>query len=123
LWSSLLRKSKLYKYRTLFKVLFWLALSVAYIAAVLPQELAPTIGTLSDKAHHILAFLVLGILIRLAYAIDYWAALLWLLGFGVFIEISQYFVEGRCSEINDILADSIGSFIGLKLSKYLRKII
>jgi len=123
LWSSLLRKSKLYKYRTLFKVLFWLALSVAYIAAVLPQELAPTIGTLSDKAHHILAFLVLGILIRLAYAIDYWTALLWLLGFGVFIEISQYFVEGRCSEINDILADSIGSFIGLKLSKYLRKII
>ena len=104
-------------------MLFWLALSVAYIAAVLPQELAPTIGTLSDKAHHILAFLVLGILIRLAYAIDYWTALLWLLGFGVFIEISQYFVEGRCSEINDILADSIGSFIGLKLSKYLRKII
>jgi VanZ family protein len=96
---------------------------VAYIAAVLPQDLAPTVPELSDKAHHVFAFVVLGLLLRLAYKINYWYGLLILVGFGVFIEVSQYFTVTRVAEEKDVIADLIGSFIGLKLYKYLRKVI
>jgi VanZ family protein len=96
---------------------------VAYVAAVLPQDLAPTVPELSDKAHHVFAFVVLGLLLRLAYNINYWYGLLILMGFGVFIEVSQYFTITRVAEEKDVLADLIGSFIGLKLYKYLRKVI
>ena len=119
-----MRKSKLYRYRSSFKILFWLALLVSYIAAVLPQEMAPHIGSLNDKAHHILAFIVLGLLMRLAYRINYWYALLLLLGYGGCIELSQLWIAtNRYADINDVGADMIGSFIGLKLYKYLRRVL
>ncbi len=123
LWSLWLKRSKLYKYRSQFKVLFWLALMVSYIAAVVPQEIAPHIGNLNDKAHHILAFIVLGILLRLSYRVHYWIALLLLIAYGGFIEVSQLFSISRSSDWADIAADTIGSFIGLKLYKYLRRVI
>lgn len=118
-----MKKSKLYKYKKVFKVFFFLALIISYVAAILPPDLAPHVEQLSDKAHHIFAFVILGLLFRLAYDINYWKALLLLLLFGGFIEFSQYFVEGRCSESKDMIADLIGSFIGLKIYKYLRKVI
>ena len=123
MWSSLLKKSKLYRYRPQFKILFIIALIVSYIAAVLPQDLAPHISNLSDKAHHVFAFVVLGLLFRLGYKINYFKALILLVLFGGFIEVSQYFVEGRFAESKDIVADLIGSFIGLKIYKYLRRVI
>ena len=113
----------LYKYNGIFRVLFWLALVVAYVAAILPQDLAPTVPQLSDKAHHIFAFLVLAVLLRLAYRISYWYSLLMLMGFGIFIEISQYFTPNRMSEAKDVLADLIGVLIGLQLYKYLHKLL
>ena len=119
----MLKKSKLYKFRSTFRVLFWIALVVSYIAAVLPQDVAPTIGTLSDKAHHVFAFVVLGLLLRLAYRINYWYGLMILIAYGGFIEVSQYFTPDRCAEYQDIVADTIGAFAGLKLYKYLRKVI
>ena len=118
-----MRKLKLYRYRNTFRILFWLALITAYVAAVLPQDLAPNVPALSDKAHHILAFIVLGLLLRLAYKINYWHGLLFLVGFGVFIEISQYFTPTRVAESKDVIADLIGAFIGFKLYKYLHKVL
>jgi VanZ family protein len=93
------------------------------VAAILPQDLAPTVLELSDKTHHVFAFVILGLLLRLAYNINYWYGLLILVGFGAFIEVSQYFTVTRVAEEKDVLADLIGSFIGLKLYKYLRKVI
>lgn len=95
----------------------------AYVAAILPQDLAPTVPELSDKAHHVFAFVVLGVLLRLAYKVNYWYGLLILVGFGVFIEVSQYFTTTRVAEKKDVISDLIGSFIGLKLYKYIRKVI
>ena len=118
-----MRKSRIYRYRPIFRVLFWLALIVAYVAAVLPQDIAPAVPELSDKAHHVFAFILLGLLLRLAYNVNYWYGLLMLVGFGMFIEISQYFTETRVAEEKDVIADLIGSFIGLKLYKYLRKVL
>ena len=113
----------LYRYRTYFRVLFWLALIVSYTAAILPQEVAPTIGTLGDKAHHILAFWVLGVLLRLAYQVNYLYGLLILIGYGNFIEVSQYFTPNRCAEYQDIVADTIGIFIGFIFYRYIQKVI
>ena len=104
-------------------MLFWSAIVVSYVAAILPQDLAPTVPELSDKAHHVFAFIVLGVLFRLAYTINYWYALLLLLGFGILIEVSQYYTPTRFAEVKDVLADMIGALIGLKLSKYLKKVI
>ena len=118
-----MKKSKLYKYRSTFRILFWLALVISYVAAVLPQDMAPSIGSLGDKAHHVFAFVVLGLLLRLAYQVNYWYALLLLVGYGAFIEFSQLFAVNRWAEGKDVVADLIGSFIGLKLYKYLRKVI
>ena len=118
-----MRKSKLYRYRSTFRILFWLAFITVYIAAVLPQDLAPTVPELSDKAHHVLAFIVLGLLLRLAYKINYWYGLLLLVGFGLLIEVSQYFTPTRVAESKDVIADLIGTFIGFKIYKYLRKVL
>ena len=112
-----------YKYNGIFRILFWLALITTYIAAVLPQNIAPTVPALSDKAHHIFTFIVLGLLLRLAYKVNYWYGLLFLVGFGVFIEISQYFTPTRAAESKDVIADLVGIFIGFKLYKYLRKVL
>jgi VanZ family protein len=66
---------------------------------------------------------VLGLLLRLAYPIKYWYGLLILIGYGAFIELSQYFIPDRAAEMKDIFADILGSFIGLKLYKYIKKVI
>jgi VanZ family protein len=100
-----------------------LALLVSYIAAVVPQDMAPVLGSLNDKSHHILAFVILGLLLRLGYQINYWYALLLLLGYGILIEFSQIYAVNRSAEQADVVADLIGSFIGLKLYKYLRRVI
>ena len=118
-----MRKSKLYRHRAQFKILFWLAVIVSYVAAVLPQDMAPSIPEVSDKAHHVFAFVVLGLLLRLGYQIKYWYALMVLVAYGAFIEFSQIYAINRFAEVQDVVADLVGAFIGLKLYKYLRKVI
>ena len=102
-------------YSKTLKILFWTALITSYILAILPQEMAPTIGDLSDKTLHFLAFAVLMFLLNLAYPIRWYKAALYLLFYAGFIEFSQYFTPNRCSEWLDILADAIGIVIGLLL--------
>ena len=96
---------------------------MSYIAAVVPQDMAPQIGPLSDKGHHVFAFVILGLLLRLSYRINYWYALLLLLSYGALIEFSQLYAVNRSAELEDVAADLVGSFIGLKLYKYLRRVI
>ncbi len=100
--------------------MFWIALFSIYILSIIPSTDAPSFSGF-DKANHIFAFFVLGILLRFGYRIGYWKAILALLSFGIFIEASQYMTETRSAEIQDIGADLIGIFIGLKLYKYIRK--
>ena len=95
--------------------LFWTALIGSYILAILPQEIAPEIGNLSDKTLHFLAFAVLSLLLNLSYRMAWWKSVLYLLFYACFIEFSQYFTPNRCAEWLDILADIIGIGIGLLL--------
>ncbi|MCF6245514.1 MAG: VanZ family protein [Sulfurovum sp.] len=118
-----MRKSKLYRYQIQFKILFWLAIIISYIFAVLPADVAPSIPELSDKAHHVFAFVVLGLLLRLGYKVNYWYAFIILVAYGAFIEFSQLFSINRFADVKDILADLVGTFIGLRLYKYLNKVM
>ena len=113
----------LYRYQTQWRIVFWTALFTSYLFAVLPDTLAPHVPQVSDKIHHIFAFVVLGLLLRISYRISYWYALCTLLGYGIFIELSQYFLPTRSADYQDVVADIVGSFIGLKLYKYVRIVL
>ncbi len=106
-----------------FRVLFWSALIVSYISAVVPQDIAPTIGSLSDKSIHFIAFAVLTLLLRLAYSITWFQTFLLLFIYAVFIEFSQFFTSDRSVEVLDIVADVIGIGIGLLFYPFTRKMI
>ena len=114
-------KSLLHPYSLWLKCFFWLALTGTYISAVLPQDIAPTLGPLSDKWTHFLAFAVLTLLLRFAYRITILQTVFFLFLYGVFIEVSQYFTPNRCAEILDVVADMIGIAIGGVLHMLFRK--
>ncbi|KYJ87467.1 VanZ family protein [Sulfurovum riftiae] len=113
-------KSALRLFKPYWKPLFWIALIGSYIAAILPQDMAPTLGPLSDKWTHFLAFAVLTLLLRLSYRVSSFQTLFLLSFYGVFIELSQYFTPNRCAEMLDVVADMIGIGIGLLLYKFLQ---
>ena len=95
------------------RILFWIALIGSYIAAIVPQDVAPTIGDLSDKTLHFIAFAVLSLLLMLSYRIRWWQSSLSLLFYAVFIEFTQYCTPTRCAEGLDVVADAIGIATGL----------
>jgi len=103
------------------KVLFWIALFSSYILAMLPQDKVPELTPFGDKSNHFLAFAVLTILLLHAYHIRYRFTFAWMLFYGIFIEISQLFTVNRCSELLDVLADTIGIVIGIVLYKIIEK--
>ncbi len=103
------------QYSQKIRFIFWLALAASYIFAIVPQDIAPTIGDLSDKTLHFIAFSVLTLLLFLSYRIALWKGVLSLLFYAGFIEFSQYFTPNRCAEWLDIVADGIGIAIGLFL--------
>lgn len=102
---------ELQKYK--FYFLFYSACISIYILAILPSNLAPTIGNFSDKAHHIFAFIVLSLLLQLSHKLSYLWHFLLLSFYGVFIEFSQLFAVQRSAELLDILADIVGVSAGL----------
>jgi len=101
------------QYSRSIRIVFWVALIGSYIAAILPQEIAPTIGNLSDKTLHFITFALLGLLLMLSYRIKWWQGSFYLLFYAVFIELTQYCTPTRCAEGLDVVADAIGIVIGL----------
>lgn len=97
---------------------FWQAMLVISAAAILylatTSEPYPVPSSDNDKLNHVLAFLQLAIVTRLA-----WPGLgrLWiaagLLAFGVTIEIVQAQLPYRTFAVADIVADAAGIAIGL----------
>jgi len=112
-----------FNYPLVFRILFWLALIISYISAVVPQDIAPTIGSLSDKSIHFIAFAVLTLLLRFAYSITWFQTFLLLFVYAVFIEFSQYFTPNRSAELLDVVADVIGIGIGLLFYPFIQRLI
>lgn len=92
----------------------WLAVAVAYVAAVVPQRDAPHLGG-SDKLDHMAAFFTICFLARLAYRHVAVGVIFWLaVAFGAFIELSQAlpFIH-RDAELGDWIADAAAAAIGV----------
>ncbi len=112
-----------FNYPLVFRTLFWLALIISYISAIVPQDIAPTIGSLSDKSIHFIAFAVLTLLLRFAYSITWFQTFLLLFVYAVFIEFSQFFTPNRSAEVLDVVADVIGIWIGLLVYPFIKRLI
>ena len=112
-----------FNYPLVFRTLFWLALIGSYIFAVVPQDMAPKVGSLSDKSIHFIAFAVLTLLLRFAYSITWFQTFLLLLVYAAFIEFSQFFTPNRSAELLDVVADVIGIGIGLLFYPFIQKLI
>lgn len=97
---------------------FWLCvLAVLVLALMKPMHYMPTTGW--DKANHALAFAVLVVLGALAYPGVWTRLLLALLGYGVLIEVLQYFTGYRDSDWHDVVADAVGLLIGWPIARIL----
>jgi len=107
--------------RQVVKTLFWLALVVSYLLAILPQDEVPKLTPFGDKSNHFLAFAVLTVLLLMAYRVKYFSAFGWMLSYGIFIEVSQLFTINRSSELLDVMADTIGIVIGIAVYKSIKK--
>lgn len=104
----------------LWRTLFFLALIGSYTLSVLPGETVAPLFIWSDKLNHAIAFLVLAFLMRMGWKVDYLKVVVLLILYGAFIEFSQLFAIHRSAELADVVADTVGIFIGLKLFKLLR---
>jgi len=103
------------KNSAIFKIMFSLCVIVIFYLATTTQEIKPLEYTW-DKANHFIAFMTLYILLNLAYqSLNIKIKALMLIGYGIFIEIVQYFIPGRDFSGFDVIADSIGIFIGVVL--------
>lgn len=103
----------------LWRLVFILTITVVFILAVLPAQ-EVHIGFSYDKLNHIAAFFVLGVLTRFAWPGKGAAlALLLLLGFGILIEVVQYY-EGRDASFLDVMADIIGLALAVVVTATLR---
>lgn len=100
--------------RRLFVIAFWLALALAYTAAILPGKEAPSLGW-TDKVDHMTAFFTITFLGRAAYPqLGVLTLLALMTAFGGFIEVSQAvpFIH-RDAEWNDWFADIAATCLGL----------
>lgn len=99
---------------------FWVPLAICLGVAVTPD---PTgmVASLSGMIAHIFAFAYLTVALFQAHfpwngdaspARCVWAAVLWMLAFGVAIEVAQLFVAGRSGDLADLLPDGVGIAIG-----------
>ena len=65
---------------------------------------------LNDKLHHAVAFFVLAFLLDFAWPRQPWQRTKWLtlLGYGLFIEVVQFFIPYREFSLWDLAADGLG---------------
>ena len=97
---------------------FWLCvLAVLVLALMKPTHYMPTTGW--DKSNLALAFAVMAVLGALAYPGRWARLLLALLGYGVLIEVLQYFTGYRDSDWHDVVAHAVGLVIAWPIARRL----
>jgi len=92
-----------------FRILLAAAVSGVLILATTPLDY-PVISGINDKLNHIFAFFILALLSDFSFPAQKFnlCILLLLLGYGVIIEIIQYFLPFRTFSLFDVAADAIG---------------
>jgi VanZ family protein len=99
----------------LFATSFWVALAICTYMAFAPSP-PQTVFRISDIALHGFAFVVLSFLLSVSYFNQTLVKpALWMLAYGVLIEVVQSQIPQRSPEVKDLLVDAVGIFIGLGL--------
>ncbi|OQY28486.1 MAG: hypothetical protein B6244_06970 [Candidatus Cloacimonetes bacterium 4572_55] len=96
----------------------YMGLAAIFVVSAIPSNKLPSpVIQLSDKFLHLFVYLILGILLRRAFAFSrntkfqvhalelaLISGILW----GISDELHQWFVPGRLADLYDVLADAIG---------------
>lgn len=98
--------------------MFWVALAVAYVLAVLPADETISIVP-QDKINHMIAFLTLAVLAALGWPrAPAWRPALLLTAFGAFIEFSQMIPAiHRDGDFYDLAANIVATLVGLAIGR------
>jgi VanZ family protein len=107
---NLIRNSKFVNKIKVFLIIYIIIIN--YLAFM---PISNDIGTESDKVNHILAFIVFTFLISQSFKISNFKIIISGLIFGIYIELIQYFIPYRSSDIRDIMADILGVLLALIL--------
>ena len=106
---------KLLALQTLWRALFCMALIVITWLGF-TSEPYPIPSAASDKANHLLAFMVLAILARLGWpSIGLMVPLVVLASYGIALELGQAITPWRDFAVLDVMADVAGILIGYAL--------
>ncbi len=103
-------------------MLLFLALCITMVVATSKSD--PTSATgINDKVAHILTFLLLGLLVRPAFPLlmNRLQPYLWLLSYGLGIEVIQYFIPSRSFSLLDLAADAAGLLLSVVLALTIRQ--
>jgi VanZ family protein len=104
-----------------FRIGLAITLIVILFLATTSQSI-PVAENLNDKANHLLAFGALALLGDFAFPASKFGLkkFLWLLGYGVLIELIQYFLPYREASLLDVMADAAGLAIYWWCNRILR---
>lgn len=96
--------------------MFFITLGVIEFLATTTLEIQ-VVANMWDKTNHLSAFFVLYILLSFAFkSLSKVQKIIFLLSFGVQIEIIQIFIDGRDFSLYDIFADSVGIALAVLFS-------
>lgn len=107
--------------RAAFQIGFWIPLLFCTWAALIPAPPDNPVFQLSDVLLHAAAFTYLSFAFVLAWLESgsgpvYLRAFLFMLGYGVLLELVQSFIPERSAEFKDLLVDAVGIGAGLLLA-------
>lgn len=112
----------LFNHHPLWRLLFLVSLAAIAWLAVTNQPY-PIPASSNDKVNHLLAFTELALVIRLGWpALHLAIPFLLLMGFGLAIELVQYWLPHRYFSWTDLTADLTGILIGFALFPVIRQI-
>ncbi len=112
--------------RVALQVAFWVPLAICTWLALIPEPPDNPIFRLSDVILHSAAFTYLSLALVLARlhgnrTPSYLSTAVFMICYGVLIEVVQGFIPERSSELKDLLVDSVGIALGLLLARWLAR--
>jgi VanZ family protein len=91
---------------------FWVPLAVVSWLAFTPSP-PEAVSRVSDVILHAVAFAYLSFALGLAHDQGPLRVALWMLGYGVLIELLQSQIPERFAEVKDVLVDAVGIALGI----------
>jgi len=88
---------------------------ISYLAFT--PDTIPVVDDSNDKFNHVLAFAVLAVGLVRFWRMAWWAAGLFLLVYGIGIELVQAYLPWRSASLRDVVADSVGIAMGVLIAK------